>query len=269
MPKSAYRLPKGGLTNSGKVLLRMRDGQGVSKKQLSRDFNVSAKMVRKYLKEKKPTPQYTMSPERKKSIQYRREKIKKVLDPLDPAGVPKVNSARRIKAKLNKSGIKVSKNTVLNDLEAMGYNYGARPLCQGLTELQKIKRVRFSQNCNMDTSSVVFTDEKIFDTNDSRKNMWVAPGQTAAPRQKVHWAPKCQVWGAIGVGWRHLHPWAASFTPPPPYRSCILFDFGNIWYGTVFRSDRLESAVVFTRATLICSETLKFLSKKSIFFGPP
>ena len=34
--------------------------------------------------------------------------------------------------------------------------------------------------------------------------MWVAPGQTAAPRQKVRWAPKCQVWGAIGVGWRHL-----------------------------------------------------------------
>ena len=66
----------------------------------------------------------------------------------------------------------------------------------------------------------------------------------------------------------HIHPWAASFTPPP-YRSCILFDFGNIWYGTVFRSDRLESAVVFTRATLICSETLKFLSNKSIFFCSP
>ena len=57
--------------------------------------------------------------------------------------------------------------------------------------------------------------------------------------------------------------------PPPPYRSCILFDFGNIWHGTVFRYDRLESAVVFTRATLICSETLKFLSKKLIYFCPP
>ena len=35
-------------------------------------------------------------------------------------------------------------------------------------------------------------------------NVWVAPGQKAAPRQKVRWAPRCQVWGAVGVGWRHL-----------------------------------------------------------------
>ena len=77
-------------------------------------------------------------------------------------------------------------------------------MCQGLTELQKIKRVNFAKTYSMDTSRVVFTDEKIFETNDSRKNMWVAPGQKAAPRQKVRWAPRCQVWGATGVGWRHL-----------------------------------------------------------------
>ena len=26
----------------------------------------------------------------------------------------------------------------------------------------------------------------------------------AAPRQKVRWAPRCQVWSAVGVGWRYL-----------------------------------------------------------------
>ena len=36
------------------------------------------------------------------------------------------------------------------------------------------------------------------------KKMWVAPGEKAAPRQKMRWAPKCHVWGAIGVGWRYL-----------------------------------------------------------------
>ena len=46
--------------------------------------------------------------------------------------------------------------------------------------------------------------KKIFDTSDGRKNMSVAPGEKAAPRQKVRWAPRCQVWGAIGVGWRYL-----------------------------------------------------------------
>ena len=36
---------------------------------------------------------------------------------------------------------------------------------------------------------------------------------------------------------------------PLPYRSCILSDFGNIWYNTVFRPNRSESEVLFTRAT--------------------
>ena len=98
----------------------------------------------------------------------------------------------------------MSQSTVLHDLSIMGYNYNARPVCQGLTKLQKTKRVAFSKKYNMDTSRVVFTDEKIFDTNDGRKNMWVAPGEKAAPRQKVLWAPRCQVWGAIGVGWKYL-----------------------------------------------------------------
>ena len=35
-------------------------------------------------------------------------------------------------------------------------------------------------------------------------NVRVAPGQKAAPRRKVRWAPKYQVGGAIGVGWRNL-----------------------------------------------------------------
>ena len=69
---------------------------------------------------------------------------------------------------------------------------------------QKGKRVQFALNYNMDTARVIFTDEKIFDTNDSRRKMWVRRGQKAAPRQKVRWAPRCQVWGAVGVGWRYL-----------------------------------------------------------------
>ena len=72
MPKSAFRLPKRGLTNSGKVLLRMRYGRGVPKKQLSRYFNLSVKIVRKYLSEENLTPEYTLSPERKECIESRR-----------------------------------------------------------------------------------------------------------------------------------------------------------------------------------------------------
>ena len=75
---------------------------------------------------------------------------------------------------------------------------------KGLPNDESKKRVQFALNYKLDTARVIFTDEKIFDTNDSRRHMWVKRGQKAAPRQKVRWAPRCQVWGAVGVGWRYL-----------------------------------------------------------------
>ena len=86
----------------------------------------------------------------------------------------------------------------------MKYTYSPRPVTMALTERQKAKRVEFALAWNGDSRIIVFSDEKIFDTNDMRKKMWVAPGEKATPRQKMHWAPKCHVWGAIGVGWRYL-----------------------------------------------------------------
>ena len=62
MTKSPYRLPKGGLRDSGKVLLKMRQAEGVPIKQLSRDFNVSRRIIKKYLNEKKSSGEYTLSP---------------------------------------------------------------------------------------------------------------------------------------------------------------------------------------------------------------
>ena len=62
MTKSPYRLPKGALTDSGKVLLKMRHAEGVPIKQLSRDFNVSRRIIKKYLNEKKSSGEYTLSP---------------------------------------------------------------------------------------------------------------------------------------------------------------------------------------------------------------
>ena len=64
--KIAISTPKRGADSSGKVLLKMRHGQGVPIKELARDFNVSRRIVKKYLNEKKTTPVYTLSPERKK-----------------------------------------------------------------------------------------------------------------------------------------------------------------------------------------------------------
>ena len=52
MVKSKYRPPKGGMTPIGKTLLRLRFEDGAPKKQLAREFNISVKYVRQYLKAK-------------------------------------------------------------------------------------------------------------------------------------------------------------------------------------------------------------------------
>ena len=79
MPKNTYRLPRGVLTESGKVLLRMRYGQGVAKKQLAHEFNVNVKHIRKYLKNESLENIYTQSPEVKNRIKKRRILLKMLL----------------------------------------------------------------------------------------------------------------------------------------------------------------------------------------------
>ena len=79
MPKNTYRHLRGGLTESGIVLLRMRYGQGVAKKQLAREFNVNVKHIRKYMKNDSLENIYTESPEVKKRMKKRRNLVKMLL----------------------------------------------------------------------------------------------------------------------------------------------------------------------------------------------
>ena len=123
------------------------------------------------------------------------------------AAVPINGSSRKIRGKLKRKGVNVSSDTINRDIRSLGYKYGSRPLSQGLTEVQKKKRVSFAlkwEELKWDTSRLVFTYEKLFDTKDHRKKMWMAPGKKPAKRQRVRWAPKCHVWGAVGVGYRKL-----------------------------------------------------------------
>ena len=183
MVKSKYRPPKGGMTPIGKTLLRLRFEDGVPKKQLAREFNISVKYVRQYLKAKETNKTKIFTP--KKNILRRRKKIVTIISPKDLAGVPKHSSARCIAGRLSKKGVHVTKRTVQRDLKAMKYTYSPRPVTMALTERQKAKRVEFALAWNGDSRIIVFSDEKIIDTNDMPKKIWVAPGEKAAPRQKM------------------------------------------------------------------------------------
>ena len=126
------------------------------------------------------------------------------ISPKDIAGVPIHSSARKIAGKLKRKGIFVSKKTVRRGLVAMKYTYSPRPITMALSTRQKERRVDFASTWSGDSKIIIFSNEKIFDTNDKRQKMWVAPGEKAVPRQRMRWAPKCHVCGAIGVGWRYL-----------------------------------------------------------------
>ena len=90
MVKSKYRPPKWGMTPIGKTLLRLRFEDGVPKKQLAREFNISVKYVRQYLKAKETNKTKIFTP--KKNILRRRKKIVTIISPKDLAGVPKHSS---------------------------------------------------------------------------------------------------------------------------------------------------------------------------------
>ena len=90
MPRKTYRLPRVGLTESGKVLLRMRLGQGVAIRQVSREFNVNVKHIRKYLKKFSPENVYTLSPEVK-------NRIKRHLVVLPPISITCVSYIKTLK----------------------------------------------------------------------------------------------------------------------------------------------------------------------------
>jgi len=52
---------------------------------------------------------------------------------------------------------------------------------------------------------VLFSDEKIFDTNDHGcRTEWCYQGQRASVRETARWAPKLHIWGMIGVGVKKL-----------------------------------------------------------------
>ena len=110
---------------------------------------------------------------------------------------------------LRAKGIIVSKPTLHRDVKALGYVSRVRPrTCAKDTDFAR--RLTFVRNMLRSTplsrSRIVFSDEKIFTTNDNRSlKAWVLPGHRVPPRMWSRWPEgRCQVWACIGVGFRHI-----------------------------------------------------------------
>lgn len=99
----------------------------------------------------------------------------------------------------------VHRATVHRDLHALGLQARVRPKCCVLQKDYE-KRRSFCEREAKRNKKVIFTDEKIFTTNDfGHRTEWVSPGERAAPRKRVRWPEaRVQVWGAIGHNFRCL-----------------------------------------------------------------
>lgn len=122
----------------------------------------------------------------------------------------KFGSANEIRVELaRKHGIKVSKQTVLADLRASGLVSRVRPRVPSTCAVNWAKRLSWCRrHRTLCAADVVFSDEKFFVATGcgGHRKQWIAKSrkEMLLPIEKAGYSDKVMVWGAIGVGYRHL-----------------------------------------------------------------
>lgn len=118
-------------------------------------------------------------------------------------------SSTAIRAELIKKGQgKVHRSTIVRDLHEEGFASRRRQRVPACTEADFARRLKFCHRVARDglqAKNIAFSDEKYFNTNDyGHRNQWVRPGQTPEALERSRWPWRVMVWGAVGVGFKHL-----------------------------------------------------------------
>jgi len=184
---------------------------GVSINGIAKRLNVSNATVSRYLQKSKEDAQAILKRAPRppcapsKAVSLRRALVKKIAleRSAERPGTAKYPSTYAIARKCRSSGVKVSVSTVRRDLLSMGWTNRSRPRAVALTEEDPSRRLQFAKMCK--ATDVLFSDEKLFDTNDyGCRTQWVPPGAFASVREQMRWAPKVHIWGMIGIGVKKL-----------------------------------------------------------------
>jgi transposase len=153
-----------------------------------------------------------MSAERLKELKNRRQNVQKlarIIDVRNGRRYARHGSANALRqALLVHHKIKVSKRTVINDLQALGFKSRRRPRIPSAStadyERRRVFCNRIKRN-GVKADTIVFTDEKFFNTNDyTHKNQWIQDGVMPEARELSRWPARVMVWGAIGIDYRCL-----------------------------------------------------------------
>lgn len=191
------------------LAMRRRRAQGATIETVANQFNISVGKCYYYLEtaelpaeQGKPQP---VVPRNVDQVKERRKQVTRLAEALE-RGEPKYSSASAIAAELQRgSRIVASKSTVHRDLVALGFKSRARKkTC--LQAREKAKRVAFARKYLDKRLRLVFSDEKVFTTNnDSYNRQWVRGNRRTVRRAQHRWpSARIMVWGAIGVGFNKL-----------------------------------------------------------------
>ena len=188
-----------------------------STREIGQIFGVSSATVSYWLRstvlpgsERRQPPK--MSPQRQSELKNRRKNVRKLANIIDVRNgrrYARYGSANALRhALLINYGTRVSKGTVLNDLAALGFKSRRRPRIPSAGVIDYARRLTFCNRIRrngIQAESIVFSDEKFFNTNDyTQQNQWILPGTLPEARELSRWPARVMVWGAIGIDYRCL-----------------------------------------------------------------
>ncbi len=193
-----------------------------STRAIAKLFDVSSAAISYHLRVQAsapPTPP-ALSRAQKAAIARRKRVVKRLATKVtivrDADGavlrrVPTFGSASVIsRAMAQQENIVVTKQTVINDLHAIGFHSRVRQRLCDTTHADATRRSNFARKMLLWPISalkrIVFSDEKWFSSNDCTwRRQWVPQGGATLPREKQRWPRgRVLVWAAIGHGYREI-----------------------------------------------------------------
>jgi len=188
--------------------------EGLSVRTIARRLRLSHSTVLRYLSAKASlsttspitsAPRTHSPPHPLKSVVVRRRLVKRLalLLSSERPGSRKYPSTYAIARQCNLQGVPVSVSTVRRDLIELGFVLRCRRRAVAFHDGDAHARLQFARTCK--DTDVLFSDEKVFDTNDHGcRTEWCYQGQHASVRETARWAPRLHIWGLIGIGVKKL-----------------------------------------------------------------
>lgn len=189
------------------VLRRLYRQERWTVERIARFLRLARSTVHYWINKQNPT-RYVRTPPKHDAtkVTLRRRRLRVLVDKTDATGERTYCSARLLAAALFRlHQTKVSPDTVRRDLKSLGLVSRVRPVVTAY-ESDAVARLTFARRyLSLDPRVVLFSDEKIFDTNNhSHRLSWVVKGAKPPSRLVSRWPCRVHVWGVIGVGFRSL-----------------------------------------------------------------